>query len=191
MTNALLILHALDDLLNAKVELTLYGRAAFHLGFPEWHGQEFLQSRDVDAVLWLGQAEELNKKTNFWEAVEEVNRRLAERELYISHFFTENQVVLTSEWRRQRTPLEGEWHHLNLYRLGNIDLLLSKLMRNDPLDQNDALFLAHTANLSGEEIKRAIREARVPLVPEIQEQFAIASQIFLKKHADPESTNAP
>lgn len=70
------------------------------------------------------------------------------------------------------------------------DLLLSKLMRNDPLDQDDALFIARTANLSGEEIKRAIREARVPLIPEIQEQFLIASQIFLKKHADSESKDA-
>jgi len=184
MKNAQMILGVLDELLNAKVELTLYGRAAFQLGFPEWKGQEFLQSRDVDAVLWIGQAEELNEKTNFWEAVEEVNRRLAERGLFISHFFTEEQVVLTSGWRNQRAPLEGNWRHLNLYRLGNIDLLLSKLMRNDPLDQSDALFLARMVNLSREKIERAIREARVPSVPELQEQFTIASEVFLRRYAD-------
>lgn len=190
MTNAQLILSVLDELLNAKVELTLYGRAAFYLGFPEWRGREFLQSRDVDAVLWIGQAEELHDKTNFWEAVEEVNQRLAERGLYISHFFTEDQVVLTPEWRSQRVPLEKKWRHLELYRLGNVDLLLSKLMRNDPLDQNDALFLVRTANLSAGEVKQAIRDARIPLVPEIQEQFDVASQIFLKRFANSESPDA-
>lgn len=183
MTNAQMILGALDDLLNARVELTLYGRAAFYLGFPEWKGQEFLQSRDVDAVLWIGQAEELNASTNFWEAVEAVNRRLAKHELYISHFFTEDQVVLTSDWRNCRVPLEGDWRYLDLYRLGNIDLLLSKLMRNDPLDQDDALFLANKTGLTRGEIEQAVQKARVPSAPEIQEQFIIASRVFLERYS--------
>jgi len=38
-------------------------------------------SRDVDAVLWLGQAEELQEKTNFWEAIERVNQELSDQEL--------------------------------------------------------------------------------------------------------------
>ena len=161
-----------------------YGRAAFYLGFPEWQTQEFLQSRDIDAVLWIGQAEELNAKTNFWKAVEQTNQTFAEKGLYISHFFAEDQVILTPEWRSRRIPLEKSWPHLDLYRLGNIDLLLSKLMRNDHLDQNDALFLVRTAHLSAEKIQQAMHEARVPAIPEIQEQFAVASQIFLTRLAD-------
>jgi len=184
MTNARQILNVLDELLNTKVELTLYGRAAFYLGFPEWQEQEFLQSRDIDAVLWLGQAEELNEKTNFWEAVEQTNQRLADHGLYISHFFAEDQVILTPEWRSQRLPLEKSWRNLALYRLGNMDLLLSKLMRNDHLDQNDALFLARRASLSADEIRLAIRDARVPAVPEIQEQLVAASRSFFERLAN-------
>jgi hypothetical protein len=185
MTNAQLILTILDGLLNTRVELTLYGRAALSLGFPEWQKQEFLQSRDIDVIFWIGQAEELDEKTNFWQAVEETNQQLAERGLYISHFFTEDQVVLTPEWRGRRMPLGKNWRHLDLYRLGNMDLLLSKLMRNDPLDQNDALFLAHAANVSQEEIKKAVANARIPSIREIQEQFNMAARIFLERFAGP------
>ncbi len=94
MTNAGRILASLDAKLNAPVELTLYGRAALLLGFSD-PPEQYAMSRDIDAVMPLGQAEELALATNFWEAVEQVNRELAERELYISHFFEEDQVVLT------------------------------------------------------------------------------------------------
>jgi hypothetical protein len=66
--------------LTKRVELTLYGRAALHLGFPQ-APPEHAMSRDVDAVLWLGQAEELQEKTNFWEAIERVNQELSDQEL--------------------------------------------------------------------------------------------------------------
>ena len=107
MTNAQRILALLDTQLTSRIELTLYGRAALHLGFPNAPREQAL-SRDVDAVFWLGQAEELSEKTNFWEAIEVVNRELADQELYISHFFTENQVVLLPDWRNAcKHRLEG------------------------------------------------------------------------------------
>lgn len=101
MTNAQRILALLDARLTSKVELTLYGRAALHLGFPN-APKEHALSRDVDAVLWLGQAEELGEKTNFWDAIEHVNQELADQELYISHFFTESQVILLPGWYSNR-----------------------------------------------------------------------------------------
>jgi hypothetical protein len=58
MSNAERILRALDSHLNQVVELTLYGRAALQLGFPN-PPEEYARSHDVDVVLWLGQAEEL------------------------------------------------------------------------------------------------------------------------------------
>jgi hypothetical protein len=66
VNNAERILSALDDKLNIAVELTLYGRAAFVLGFKD-APKEFAQSKDIDAVLWIGQAGELARTTNFWE----------------------------------------------------------------------------------------------------------------------------
>ena len=69
VNNAERILSALNGELNKSVELTRYGRAAFALGFED-APEEFAQSNDIDAVLWIGQADELARTTNFWEAVE-------------------------------------------------------------------------------------------------------------------------
>ncbi|MFW6152547.1 MAG: hypothetical protein ACOC6C_06180 [Verrucomicrobiota bacterium] len=178
MTNAEKILTALDEELTSRIDLTLYGRAALHLGFPQ-SPKEHELSRDVDAVFWMGQAEELNENTNFWTAVEEINKQLADHELYISHFFTEDQVILRPSWRCERVRLPGEWKSLDLYRLADIDLLLSKLMRDDPLDRWDALFIVSAANLTIFEIEDAIANARVPDSAEVKEEFELASRKLL------------
>lgn len=177
MTNALRLLQALDARLDSPVELTLYGRAALQLGFPN-PPEEYAMSRDIDAVLWIGQAEALAESGNFWEAIEEVNRLFADQEMYISHFFEEDQVVLTAEWRSNRVAIEGPWKNLTIFRLGNEDLFLSKLMRDDPIDRADALFIARSAPLTPNQIQSAIRAARVPHIPEIEEQFRLCSSRF-------------
>ena len=64
MNNAQRILSALDAKLNKPVELTLYGRAAFVLGFKKAPKESAL-SKDIDAILWMGQADELARSTNF------------------------------------------------------------------------------------------------------------------------------
>lgn len=179
MSNALTILRSLDEKLTSTIELTLYGRAALQLGFvPPL--EEHAQSRDVDAVLWLGQAEALKERTNFWESIEAVNRELGERDLYISHFFTEDQVILLPDWKANRVSVPGPWRRLDLFRLGNIDLLLTKLMRDDPLDRSDALFIIERAALRLEEVEAALARARIPGIPEIREQFEIASRKVLE-----------
>ncbi|MBI5527730.1 MAG: hypothetical protein HY897_15475 [Deltaproteobacteria bacterium] len=179
MTNAERILAALDGRLNTKVELTLYGRAAMLLGFANPQ-PEYALSHDVDAVLWLGQAEELARATNFWEAVEKTNEELAPRGMYVSHFFAEDQVILRPSWCEHRQPIGGDWRRLSLFRLGDLDLLLSKLMRDDPIDRQDALFIVARAGLGRAAIEEALRQARVPGIPELHEQFSIASRRLLE-----------
>ncbi len=179
MTNAVKLLAAVDERLSGKVELTLYGRAALHLGFPH-PPPDYALSRDVDAVMWVGQAEELLERTNFWSVIEQVNALFSDQELYISHFFEESQVVLTPDWRSKRVPIHWRWLNLELSRLGNEDLFLSKLMRDDPIDRLDAMFIVKTAPLDQDQIRRAIRDARVPPVPEITEQFERCSRRFLQ-----------
>lgn len=178
MTNAQRILAGLDDRLKMSVELTLYGRAAIHLGFAQAM-DDHAMSRDVDAVLWLGQAEELNEKTNFWQAVDELNRDLIDQELFISHFFTEDQVVLRPDWLKERVRIQGSWNHLVLYRLGDVDLLLSKLMRDDPIDRADAMFIVRAAGLTRKDVETALRDARIPDVEEIREQFQASARRLL------------
>ena len=46
------ILNALDERMNAAVDITLYGRAALQLGFKN-PPEEYAYSRDVDVVFQL------------------------------------------------------------------------------------------------------------------------------------------
>lgn len=125
------ILSALDERLTAPVELTLYGRAALQLGFDN-APEECSLTRDVDAVLWLGQAEEM---------------------------------------------------------LGDMDLLLSKLMRDDPIDLKDAQFIIEQGHLSRKDVEKALIAARIPDVEEIRDQFKAASRRLLNRW--PESPIVP
>ena len=84
MIYATRILNTLDTQLAQTVDLTLYGRAALQLGFDD-PPEEFSQSLYVDAVLAMGQAEELLESTNFWEALERTNDTLAPSGLYMTH----------------------------------------------------------------------------------------------------------
>lgn len=179
MTHAERILGCLDCHLTSRVELTLYGRAALTLGFGQTP-EDYALSHDVDAVLWLGQAEALTESTNFWQAVDRTNAELADEDLYVSHFFTEDQVVLLPDWRDNRIPLPGNWKRLVLHRLGNLDLVLSKLMRDDPIDRSDALFIVRSAALTAEDVRAAVARAVLPESEEIHEQFASASARLLK-----------
>ncbi|MDP6491537.1 MAG: hypothetical protein QGH42_05115 [Kiritimatiellia bacterium] len=178
MTNAERILGCLDRHLSSHVELTLYGRAALTLGYSETP-EDYALSHDVDAVLWMGQAEELNESTNFWKAVAASNDDLGDAGLYISHFFTEDQVILLPDWKSNRVMLPDRWSQLTLYRLSDLDLLLSKLMRDDAIDQSDARFIIGKASLDRIAIEQAITRANVPESPEVREQFAIASRRLL------------
>ena len=182
MNNAVRILTVLDGYLDVTVDLTLYGRAAMALGFePPPTGAE--TSLDVDVVLWVGQAERLLAETNLWDALDKTNVEVAREGLYVSHFFTEAQVVLRSAWRQLRLPISGNWQHLKLFRLADEDLLLSKLMRDDPLDRADAQFLVRYNGWSRDQVKAFFSQARVPDIPELREQFAICREKLLKEMA--------
>jgi len=170
MDNARKLLTRLDELLNAPVELTLYGRAALQLGFPH-PKPEYFRSLDVDAVLWLGQAEALAATTNFWDALSQLNREFDAEGLYLSHLFDEDQVILSPQWRERRVPIDLPLSQLHLSRLSDPDLALSKLMRYDPVDLDDLRFIIAAGNLSADLLLREIANARIPDFPEIREQF--------------------
>lgn len=172
MTNAERLLLRLDALLDAPVDLTLYGRAALALGYP-LPKPEFARSMDVDAVLWLGQAELLERSGNFWEALDRLNAEFEASGLYMTHLFDETQVILSPDWRIQRVPIPLGTTRLSISRLADADLMLSKLMRYDPIDLDDLRFIVTASGLSPEAVARAIGSARVPDSDEIREQLAL------------------
>ena len=87
-------------------------------------------------------------------------------------------VELTPDWMSKRLPIPGRWNRLRLYRLGNEDLFLSKLMRDDPIDRMDALVIVKSAPLTPDQIRNAIQKARIPAIPEIAEQFERCARPF-------------
>jgi hypothetical protein len=178
VNNAQRILAALDSKLDGRVELTLYGRAAIVFGFEEVP-KELAQSRDVDGVLWLGQAEEMARTTNFWEAVAEVNKQFRQEDLYISHLFEEDQLILTSQWKKRRVQVSGPWHKLIISRLSNEDLFLTKMMRDDPQDVADARLIVERAGWDERDIEAIVSTARVPDLVELRDEFARATAHFL------------
>ncbi len=180
MTNAERLLLRLDALLDAPVDLTLYGRAALALGYPR-PKPEFARSMDVDAVLWLGQAELLERSGNFWEALDRLNTEFEASGLYMTHLFDETQVILSPDWRTQRVAIPLGTTRLSISRLADADLMLSKLMRYDPIDLDDLRFIVTASGLSPEAVARAIGSARVPDSDEIREQLALCRTWLISK----------
>ena len=145
----------------------------------ELHDPPSMQRRDVKVIY----ERRLSESTDFWPAVDATNAELADSGLYITHFFGEDQVVLRPNWREDRVRLTSTCTHLVLYRLGDIDLLLSKLMRDDPIDQSDAMFIVRQSGMSRHALAQGLAAARLPDSPEVREQFEKASSRLLRRLA--------
>ncbi|MBN1671029.1 MAG: hypothetical protein JXR37_08360 [Kiritimatiellae bacterium] len=77
-------------------------------------------------------------------------------------------------------PRPGDWSHDE--RRADTDRArrqVDEFRWDDPLDRSDALFIATQANLDRAAIEEALQAARMPAVPEIEEQFQIASRKLL------------
>jgi len=180
MSNAEKLLNRLDELLDTNVDLTLYGRAALLLGYSN-PKREYALSLDVDAVLWIGQAEELERDGNFWEALDQVNDEFECDGLYMTHLFDEDQVVLRPCWRDRRVAIARPFRHLALHRLADADLMLSKMMRYDPTDLDDLSFVVGRAGLGPGDVADIISQARLPNSEEIREQVGLC-RAWLVRH---------
>ena len=53
-------------------------------------------------------------------------------------------------------------------------------MRNDPIDLEDAMFIYEHGHLNIATVTQAFQDARIPDIPEIQEEFTLASRRFLQ-----------
>ena len=72
MNNPLFILQTLDSHLSAPSEITIFGRAALALGFPN-SPAAFALTHDVDAILPLRWLEAVDDNVDFWLAQQKTN----------------------------------------------------------------------------------------------------------------------
>jgi hypothetical protein len=157
--------------LRAPTRLILYGRAALALGYSD-PLPEFQTTQDVDAILPEVEMAAIDGDEQFWLAVERTNAELANSGLYLTHLFTDFQVILRPGWLESIIPIQlDRLQYLHLFRPATEDLILTKMMRVDPQDRDDLRFLVRQSDSQPAMLTGIFRDARVPAVPEIRDAF--------------------
>ncbi len=170
MSNPLRILGTLDQNLTLSAELTLFGRSALALGYPQAPGH-FHNTQDVDGILPLAWLQPPDMHPDFWQAIERTNVELEPDGLYLTHLFRETDVILQPDWFNHRLRLDVGLRKLAVFRPATIDLVLTKMARADEDDLQDIQFLLQQETFRQDQLRRAFARARVPDVKEIQELF--------------------
>lgn len=176
MNNPLEILQTLDRHLSKSAELTVFGRSALVLGYPDPPAQ-YGATHDVDGIIPVAAQE---PDLDFWAAQQATNVELKNRGLYITHLFSEIDVILKPDWQQWRVSLELPLAKLKVFRPATVDLVLTKMARGDEQDLADIRFLLSQEPLSPEELRKAFADARVPDVEEIRQLFIAAQPKVLK-----------
>jgi hypothetical protein len=175
------ILRTLDGYLSRPTRLILYGRAALSLGF-QTPDPSFSSTLDVDAILPAAEMSLIEADDQFWDALENTNRDLEPSGLYITHLFCDDQIILSPNWLDSIIPISlPGLKHLQLFRPATGDLILTKMMRIDPQDRQDILFLISTLPSPAADLFPLIETATLPPIPEIQEAFEANKQWLISK----------
>jgi len=180
MHNSETILRCLDEHLSSNVELTLYGRAALDLSFPD--EDLFRGTLDVDVILPLVEISAIDANEGFWNALERTNEILAPRGLYLTHLFPEDQVILHPDWLRHRVRLSIlPLKQLRLWRPSLPDLVLTKMMRVDPVDREDLTFLLGKSDIPKGGWSAFFDAARSPNLAECHQAFR-ANRVWIEQN---------
>ena len=141
------------------------------MGFGD-SGAQFGKTQDVDAILPNVEMSKIESDGQFWKAIELTNKSLEPSGLYLSHLFTDRQIAITPDWldRIVGIPSSG-YRFLRLFRPSAVDLILTKMMRNDREDLNDIRFIMAQERVSESELGAAFRSTRQLEIPEQQEIF--------------------
>ncbi len=84
MSNPLRILSTLDQNLTLPAEITLFGRSALALGYPN-PPADVQSTQDVDGILPLSWMQPPDSHEDFWRAIELTNSALEPDGLYLTH----------------------------------------------------------------------------------------------------------
>jgi hypothetical protein len=165
------ILQTLDSYLEKETRIVLFGRAALALGFGNL-GTQFGKTLDVDAILPSVEMSKIESDIQFWNAIELTNKSLAPTGLYISHLFTDRQVALTSSWLSKIVAIpSGSYKFLQLFRPSSLDLILTKMMRNDREDLEDIRFILGHDKIGQSQLDLAFSSTGTLEVQELQKIF--------------------
>ncbi len=180
MNNPLTILTTLDSFLQRETGVVLYGRSALALGYGS-AGSALGVTMDVDVILPSVQMAAIEADTQMWQALDKTNAVLESQGLYITHLFTDEQVVLTRDWLENivSIPLPA-LERLRVFRPSTLDLILTKMMRDDPQDEDDIEFLLRREKIGPAVLADAFARARSPDLPEIRDTFLKLQSRVLK-----------
>jgi hypothetical protein len=171
LSNPERILRVLDSHLERETRIVLFGRAALAMGFGS-AGIPFGKTMDVDAILPTVEMEKIEADDQFWKAIDLTNKSLVPDGLYISHLFTDKQVALTPDWLSKIVPIEANgFKHLRLFRPSSVDLVLTKMMRNDRQDIDDIRFILEHERVERADIEKAFAAVKPHEVRELQQIF--------------------
>lgn len=175
------LLLALDEALDHRVQLIIYGRSALWLGFshpPAVAATTF----DVDAIIPDGQVQTMADDSGFWDARDAVNERFKSEGLYITHLFPESAVFLRRDWAKHILPItRPPLNHLELLRPATVDLVLTKMMRgNDEQDMADAEFMIRHDRITEEQLLSAFSQMKPIELVELRDAFAAARPRILE-----------
>jgi len=175
------LLQALDEALDHKVQLIIYGRSAIWLGF-ENPPAAAATTQDVDAIIPTERVQAFADDLRFWDARDAVNERFKSEGLYITHLFPESEVFLRQGWARYLVPITRlHLNHLELFRPATVDLVLTKMMRgNDEQDMADAGFMIRHDRISETQLLEAFSQMQPIELVELRDAFARATPIIMK-----------
>src|SRR5208282_1594745 len=161
------ILKTLDSYLDKETRIVLFGRAALALGYGN-QGARFGKTQDVDAILPTVEMARIEADGQFWKAIELTNKRLEPAGLYVSHLFTDRQIALTPGWLDKIVLIpSGGYKCLQLFRPSSLDLILTKMMRNDREDLEDIRFILSQENIDQKHLDFAFSGLAPLEVPEL------------------------
>jgi hypothetical protein len=165
------ILQTLDSYLEKETRIVLFGRAALALGYGD-KGARFGKTQDVDAILPTVEMPKIEADSQFWKAIELTNRTLEPSGLYVSHLFTDKQIALTPGWLGKIVSIpSGDYKCLQLFRPSSLDLILTKMMRNDKEDMQDIGFILSQEKIDERQLDFAFSGLAPLEVPELQRIF--------------------
>ena len=174
------ILATLDKYLSSEIDLVVYGKSALHLLFEG--DRRISLTNDVDIIVPELQVQVFDKRIDFWDAVEKTNQDLEKSSLYLTHIFDEKQIILQPNWYSNKVKIQtDELNYLNIFVPSPLDLILTKMMRVDPLDRSDIVFIFENAEIKSQELRNYCIEAVCPDQEEIRDAFE-NNKLWLREH---------